>query len=314
MRNDYGLDDFFEDDDLDERAHAFRLRHVLAVVVALGGFSWLAWYAYDVGNTTSGGSELPLIKADVEPIRMEPDDPGGMEIPHRDKTVYEAFSEDGKADVAERILPLPEEPVSREALVAQAEDAAQRTLTEARAEVLEPEPVGKVEKIIGGKASDTDAEETIKAVVEQPAVVVPVAEVATVVDEPASPAAIAVPVDKPKQLAMARAKATAPKPSTKVTIEKASYTKAQPILASTAHRLQLASFTSKELADDGWKKLQSQHGSVLSAYRHTVVKADVPGKGTFYRLQATGFTSEKEARRACDKLSAQGQGCFYVRG
>lgn len=34
-------------------------------------------------------SDVPLIKAEPGPVKVKPDDPGGLKVPHGDKTIYE---------------------------------------------------------------------------------------------------------------------------------------------------------------------------------------------------------------------------------
>ncbi len=34
-------------------------------------------------------TDAPLIKAETGPVKVKPDDPGGLKVPHRDKTIYE---------------------------------------------------------------------------------------------------------------------------------------------------------------------------------------------------------------------------------
>ncbi len=33
--------------------------------------------------------DVPVIKAEPGPVKIKPDDPGGLKVPHRDKTIYE---------------------------------------------------------------------------------------------------------------------------------------------------------------------------------------------------------------------------------
>jgi cell division septation protein DedD len=86
----------------------------LAAVLALGVMALSAgglWIGYRVsaGHTSSG--EIPLIRADTDPVKVKPDDPGGMEIPNRDRFV---FNPTGNMPV-ERLLPAPEAPLPRPA-------------------------------------------------------------------------------------------------------------------------------------------------------------------------------------------------------
>jgi cell division septation protein DedD len=86
----------------------------LAVVLALGvmalsaGALWIG-YRISAGRTPSG--DIPLIRADADPVKVKPDDPGGMEIPNRDRFV---FNPKGNMPV-ERLLPAPETPLPRPA-------------------------------------------------------------------------------------------------------------------------------------------------------------------------------------------------------
>ena len=36
-------------------------------------------------------TSVPLVKADTTPIKVKPKDPGGLRIPHQDKSIYERF-------------------------------------------------------------------------------------------------------------------------------------------------------------------------------------------------------------------------------
>lgn len=92
---------------------------------------WVFWLAGLVGLSLVGSSamfmlgteprqpaEVPLITADPTPVRVRPDDPGGMRVPNLDKDIYDQFARDRQAAVAARrgepriesLLPPPEAP------------------------------------------------------------------------------------------------------------------------------------------------------------------------------------------------------------
>jgi len=92
-----------------------RPRRVLATVLILlvmGLFSGGLWLAYiEVtrhvgGNAASAG--VPLIRADERPTKVKPEQPGGMQIPDRDKLIYNPTR-----TVVEHLLPPPEKPMTR---------------------------------------------------------------------------------------------------------------------------------------------------------------------------------------------------------
>ena len=57
------------------------------------------------------GSEVPLIRADRGPVKVRPISPGGMEVPDRDKLVYDRMQGNGERPQVERLLPAPETPL-----------------------------------------------------------------------------------------------------------------------------------------------------------------------------------------------------------
>lgn len=79
---------------------------VVLVVAGLG----VAWWAWQAADTTAAGGQVPLIQAPTEPVRVRPDDPGGLDIADRDKLVYRRLSEGEPPPAVERLLPPPEEP------------------------------------------------------------------------------------------------------------------------------------------------------------------------------------------------------------
>ena len=92
-----------------------RPRRVLATLLALlvmGLFSGGLWFAYVQGMRHAGGDAasggVPLIRADERPTKVKPEQPGGMEIPDRDKLIYNPTRK-----VVEHLLAPPEKPMPR---------------------------------------------------------------------------------------------------------------------------------------------------------------------------------------------------------
>jgi len=76
-------------------------------------FAAIVWYAYQQGHQRGVDSTPPIIKADVNPNRVRPAAPGGMEVPHQDKLVYDRVSPENEAPRVERLMPQPEALVAR---------------------------------------------------------------------------------------------------------------------------------------------------------------------------------------------------------
>src|ERR1700722_19223590 len=105
-------DDIDYNDDDSESSGFFRWLQAIVVLFAFGGFFGLAWYAYKSGDSMDD-KDIELVKVEKTPVKEAPENPGGMQIPNQDKSVYSLIDNNGKADkpVVERIMPATEEPV-----------------------------------------------------------------------------------------------------------------------------------------------------------------------------------------------------------
>src|SRR3546814_1595052 len=54
-----------------------------------------------------------MIKAEDAPIKHRPEEPGGMDVPHQDKLVFNRLAPGQVENQVERLLPPPEEPVAK---------------------------------------------------------------------------------------------------------------------------------------------------------------------------------------------------------
>ena len=86
----------------------------LSVVVVGGALGYMAWMSIFGDQKQTILADVPVIRADSLPTRMPPEEPGGMVVPHQDKTIYNQLERDAdttdKTEV-ERLLPPPEEPM-----------------------------------------------------------------------------------------------------------------------------------------------------------------------------------------------------------
>ncbi len=95
-----------------------------------------------------------------------------------------------------------------------------------------------------------------------------------------------------------------------VKAEQASLKAEEPTLAvETGWSVQIASAASEDAAWTSWKTMQKRF-KVLSGQKPVVVKADLGGKGTFYRLRLAGFENQAKAQSACGKLKSGGVSCY----
>jgi len=94
-----------------------RLRKLGIVCLAVG-LGVVAWYLSELVTNRSGPptSQLPVLTSGTEPIKSRPEDPGGADIPNRDKYVYKSLETPGAGSTSgqiEQLLPAPEEPMEK---------------------------------------------------------------------------------------------------------------------------------------------------------------------------------------------------------
>ena len=85
---------------------------VIAVLIVLAVCAGICWNLYSSYiNSNSKATEIPVLKASSEPIKVRPAAPGGMNINDMDKTVYGRIAEDESAGEGyENVLPRAEKP------------------------------------------------------------------------------------------------------------------------------------------------------------------------------------------------------------
>ncbi len=82
--------------------------------------------------------------------------------------------------------------------------------------------------------------------------------------------------------------------------------------AAGAWSVQIASQPSEAAAQASLRDLQRKHASVLDGRPTNIVKADIPGKGTFWRVRV-GANTRAEAVKLCETYKSAGGSCFVSR-
>lgn len=260
-------------DDLEEGGFNWML--VTVLLLAVGGFFSLAWYAYQTGSKGTQSDEVLVIKADPAPMREKPLDEGGREFAHQEKTIYDAVKEGTDGSVEIQLKPEADDP----------------DLTPEPVMADDPIPADqKVAEILQRAVKEVQAEQPAAAAPAPEAKVTPVV-VAEKPKEVAKPTPA--PAEKPKAPA---AKPAAPAP-----------------LATSGERVQLGAFRSRAEAEKQWQKLQKTSADVLGGKPYQVVEANLGEKGIYYRLRAAGFNSSADAKAACSAITGRGQPCLVVR-
>lgn len=259
-----------------------RWASIVAVVVALvtlSAFAGGVWFAYQEGMQKGIELAPPLVRADPNPTKIVPPDPGGMQVANQDKRVFETIANaPTPAPRVEQLLPPPETPMPAPA-------------PQPRTVATPPAPL---------PTPDAAAPATLPVGMTEVANGVPVPPRAAL-QEPVSPppaAANPAPAAAPPQTA-AVAPATAPRPPA-----------AAPAVG--AFRIQLGAFNDDKIALASWDALKRKHRETLNGLSPNVVAATVNGR-SFQRLQAGPLATSAAATQLCDRLKAAGTDCLVVR-
>lgn len=301
------LEDFDELAPIDQSPRS-RAMSWLVLAVAVGGFATLAYYAYHSGSQSMRDGTLTVVNAEEGPIKSAPADPGGEQFPNKDKTIYDAISNDGNKPQVEKLLPEAEQPTmpiesgENNALTPDEPAPSAKAPVNTTAEKKSAEPTtfvnaaNKSPEISDEKPSDVKV--ASKSDNASGAPVTPVEEKTSASQSPSASAPAMVNV-KPVT--------TNSQPTSEEKDAKAKAAVAKPKVAKAATgsaKIQLGAFKSEEEALAQWKKISAKNSDVLAG-SPTVVKAELPN-GTFYRLRAT----VADAKAACSALAARKQACF----
>jgi len=280
------------------RSLLVRLLPILIVVVALGGFSGIVGYYYLAGSTSSGTAEAvaPLIKADQRPVRVRPENPGGMDVPHQDKEIYDRVGGSNRGAppaAAERLLPPPETPMAR------------------------PQATTPVPAPSGAMASPPPAS-TMAAVPQRPAGTPPPPQLNVPPPPDVSPPPPSAVTSQAVIPPPATAASPLPAPRPPVTIAPpASFTGAPAPAAVPARpgssRVVLASVQSENDAQREWQRLQRAHSEALSGMAAEFVRTDLGDRGVFWRIYVGPPEAAPDAQARCTALKQRQVNCFVAR-
>lgn len=292
--NDNNNDDFLNEfrqklnnepeDSFEERkAEINRSKNVfIGTVSGIALAAVVGWFVLSPRYAAENSTEIPVIRRPQTAIKVQPAEPGGMEILNQDKSVYDIIEKkETKAPTVENLLPPPEEP----------------QLPAVSADITEPAPVvQKAEEIIK-VAEIKEVEEVKVAPAPEPKAApaeAPKKEEITIAE--AATAVIPAPV-----VVKEEPKTEAPKPEVKVEVKTVSVT--------GPWQVQLISSPNRSAVDTAWDGLVKKY-PMLNGQPREIETADLGAKGTFYRLKAGGFAERTGADRLCNDIKALGGTCI----
>jgi hypothetical protein len=283
-----------------------------ALVLASG----LVWY-----SVTSKDDGVPIIRADTSPIKIHPDDRGGMEIENKDSTIYQALRKERPSAHVENLLADNAQsnkngsggPINREELFAGLKTHQEKKST---VPIQTMEPINEAAE--NANATRLTAEQAIQD--ETPyikeVIPTPIKELQIIPVDTTKKSSIEAPKARPKTLSvtpqMNRNKPekgltsllaevqglkTTPLQSQKST------KKAAPKIAQTGSSyIQIGSLTSASAAKAHWVTRLQQFPALLKGYKLRVQNVEIAERGTYYRVQG-GPVSKESAKHACIEIN-----------
>lgn len=294
------------------RQGGFRILPIIVAVLGLSGVGGVVYYAYTSGVKQGSEVAAPLLRPDG-PAKIKPEDPGGVIVPHRDKSIYE-LHEGGNAteavDQVEVLLPPPEDPM-RPVIEAASGETSVAAAVEAEAEAQTPpipsitegsessnRPLIAVEPELPSEALAAPSAPAVlpEAPAEEEAA--PVAEVSA-----GTEAANAQPrAPKPPQQAV---QSTAPSQPTQAT-------QVANVSLGGSWRIQIAALRSEEAAKGEWERQVKRLPNILGSLQLQVQKVSIEGKGDFFRVRGGPLADKAGADAVCAQLKSNNVSCLSV--
>lgn len=329
-----------------KRRQLSRAGYVVVILALLGLAGGAGYGLYDVLFAGSTG-EIPTVKSAL-PVKQKPDQPGGIDIPHQDVAVFQQLNkndEDKTPKPVEHLLPPAAAPSALTSAVTPTQDqqapmqatppavsgvenlappenmptsAHQQPapLSESEKTALVEKPSAPQEALVPTAVSAAPLPQSapLPAVTPGPAPVPPPAS-----KEPA-PKETAVKEPAPKAKAMASPNAAPARAESlpreifsgdsEQKIKSLSRKNATAAGGKGAYAIQLASLPSQDAANALLQKYQMRYASALQGHALRIVRANVEGRGTYYRIQSQPTLSDQAARDLCMTIKGMGGSCI----
>lgn len=282
---------------------------IFIALFALGAFGGIVWYAYTQGVRSGVSTVAPVIKADDGPTKVRPEQPGGLQVPHQDKQVFQRLLPEGQApQTVERLLPPPPEPLQPPPPEpTQPQSLSSQNVAERPVATPQPVPQTVPQAVPQAVPQGTPPVPSVAPAPQPPQ------------DTPVNPPANAL-VSGPVQAQQAAKPpvpqpdpAPAPKPAVEPKPAPAPDQASITAVNGGGFKVQLAAVRSAEAARQEWNRLKNRYKEELGTLSLTVQRVDLgAGKGIYHRIQA-GPLDEAAAERTCAALKAKNQACLIVR-
>ncbi|MEM9798179.1 MAG: SPOR domain-containing protein [Pseudomonadota bacterium] len=328
-----------------DAVRGFGVANWAGVVTSLGLTAALGVWTFDL--TMRDVSDVPVIRALEGPMRVAPEDPGGVVAPFQGMALSDITSGGAAAPAPEAIVLAPP-PVDLDAPSMGERQAAQVAATVVLEQAPQDDTPGDgtrtslLVQSLSDLAAPSDAPMTEVTTILSSAVAaeaeITAEPAALVANTPSELAAIldAAPVASgpglavsarpdqrpagPRRISTAAAiaaatssptEAPAAAPGQQVASVSVTRDVAPETVAVGTRVVQLGAFDSEQIAREEWERLSGRFGDYMQDKSRMIQKARSGGRD-FWRLRAVGFADGSEARRFCSVLLAKNAPCIPV--
>jgi len=253
--------------------------------IIVGGI--VGWLFLGPTNSMDKDKEIPVIRRPITPAKVQPNEPGGMEIDNQNREIYHIVDNIPQEKEEVKIIPAPEMPK----LIIENNITAPENI-ENLVEHIEEET--NIQEVQASKA-----EEKLK-----------VADTNLVASKTNSNDKIIIP-NKIKDIEIKLQKSINSQSGTVTVVkeEKPATTNSQDKLTSENKVIaakgtwynQIIASSSRTAVDRLWQQLSSKH-SFLKEYSHEIEEITTANGSTLYRLKVGAFKTRKEAETLSNKL------------
>jgi hypothetical protein len=269
-------------------------RRLAIIAGGIGGGLALIVGAWSLSGHRSHA--VPVLEAPNGPVRVKPDNPGGMQVTGADETILSGTS--GKE--SEALAPPPEAPEPK--------------AMQARREAEQPKPVSpspkpKASPLPSAAAAPPVAPPGVlptKPVPLTPARTATAAHRLAATTVPAPKTVSSAPSATPLHPAVAQPAAAPAKPDAVSRNPVAAAVPEHP--AGRSNEIQLAALQSEEAAKSEWGRLAKRMPDLFNGRHPLVVRAEHDGH-VYWRLRMGGFGDAGQATQFCEHVRAKGSGC-----
>lgn len=249
----------------------------------------VGWMFFGPSDTADKEKVIPVIRRPITPPKVQPNDPGGMEIDNQDREIYSIIDNLPKKDAEVNIQPLPETP---------------KIVVEKNI----PTP-DSIDVLVENIENDTTlTENTLEEISEEATVKVAEVELSSIKTN--SKEKVVIP-EKIKDIDVNLQKNVVNTNSTKETVIKkdVSVKKESVKAPKGTWYAQIIASSKRKTVENLWAELSKKH-SFLKSYPYEIEEITSATGSILYRLKVGAFKTRKEAETLSSKLKQKQISCI----